>query len=162
VTIKGTYLKRGNESPRVRVSPMLVKPLPAALLLMTCAGLSASAAKRSVPWCHPADETSALTISSLQALATSSDPADGRLRDSLRINIRRASDVSLITTESTCQRGAAELDKLWQSGTTNRQVYMYKVGSDFGVEDPQAGSGHYRGVAFFSSKWVYKSLLLSP
>lgn len=141
---------------------MLVKATCVALISLACAGLSASTPGRSAPWCRPADNTSALTIGILQALATSTDPTDVRLRDSLKITIRRASDVSLIITESTCQRGAAELDKLWQSGTTSRQVYLYKVGSDFGVEDPQAGSGDYRGVAFYSSKWVYKSLLLSP
>jgi hypothetical protein len=97
----------------------------------------------------------------LQTLAASRTPDEMGLKDSLGIDIRRASDVSLISTEATCHQAAAELDKLWRSGTTNRQVYVYKLGSDFGVEDPEAGSGDYSGVAVFSSTWVYKSLLLT-
>jgi len=41
------------------------------------------------------------------------------------------------------------------------QVYVYEVGSDFGVEDSQAESGEYRGLAIFSSEWAYKSMLLT-
>lgn len=141
---------------------MRVKALVAALVVGAGAVVSATVLSQSAATCRLADDTSELTISTLQTLATSTLASDAQLRDSLRLNIRRASDVSLITTESTCQRAAAELDKLWQSGTTARRVYVYKVGSDFGVEDPEAGSGHYRGVAFFSSKWVYKSLFLAP
>ena len=129
-------------------------------LLMGCAA-SATDARRSAPWCRPADDISAGMIATLQTLATSRTPEEIGLKDSLNIDIRRASDVSLIGTESACQRAATEMDKLWQSGTTGRQVYVYKVGSDFGVEDPRAGSGDYSGVAIFSSKWVYKSLLLT-
>lgn len=141
---------------------MFIRLFGPTVFLIGCAAASAADARRSVPWCRPADNTSAATIGTLQTLATSSVVADTRLKDSLRISIRRASDVSLITTEATCQRAVTELNRLWQSGTPNRQVYVYKVGSDFGVEDPQAGSGDYRGVAFFSSKWVYKSLLVAP
>ena len=116
----------------------------------------------SVLRCRAVDTISATTISTLQSLATSTIPADVALKDALHLSIRRASDVSLVTTEATCLRAATEMDKLWQTGTTNRQVYVHKVGSDFGVEDPPAGSGNYRGVAFFTSKWVYKSLLVAP
>ncbi len=140
---------------------MSIRLLGAVVLLIGCSAASATSARRSAPWCRPADDTSAGTIGVLQALAPSRVPADVGLKDSLKINIRRASDVSLISTEATCQRAATEMDKLWQSGTTNRQVYVYKVGADFGVQDPQAGSGDYNGVAIFSSKWVYKSLLLT-
>ena len=129
-------------------------------LLIGCAA-SATDARRSAPWCRPADNVSAGMIATLQTLATSRTPEEIGLKDSLKIDIRRASDVSLIGTEATCQRAATELGQLWRSGTTNRQVYVYKVGSDFGVENPQAGSGDYSGVAIFSSEWVYKSLLLT-
>jgi hypothetical protein len=141
---------------------MKAKAMASAVMLFLCASLTAFSARGAVLKCHAADGRSAATISALQSLATSTVPADIALRDSLHLTIRRATDVSLITTETTCQRAATELDKLWQTGTTNRQVYVYKVGQDFGVEDPQAGSGDYRSVAFFTSKWVYKSLLVGP
>ena len=139
-----------------------MKAIVAGLGLATGAAISATALWHSAVACRPADSRSAATVSTLQSLASSSVPADVQLRDSLGISIRRASDVSLITKETTCQRGVTELNKLWQTPTAQRQVFVYKVGSDFGVEDPQAGSGDYRGVAFFSSKWVYKSLLVAP
>jgi hypothetical protein len=131
------------------------------LALVSAISLGAYSMNRSAVSCRPPDTRSAGTISELQALATSTAPADIALRDSLKLNIRRTSDVALISTEATCFRGATELDKLWKTGTTNRQVFVYKVGQDFGVEDPQS-AGDYRGVAFFTSKWVYKSLLVGP
>ncbi len=133
-----------------------------AVIFALCVGLTASSTGKSALRCRAADGTSAATISALQSLATSTVPADKALKDSLHLTIRRASDVSLVTKEATCLRAATEMDKLWKTGTTNRQVYVYKVGSDFGSEDPQAGSGDYRSVAFFTSKWVYKSLLVGP
>ncbi len=133
-----------------------------ASLLLMCASGSATSAHRSLAVCRPADATSATVISILQDLATSTKPADVALRDSLRLSIRRASDVGLVTDEQTCIRAASEMDKLWQTGATARQVYVFKVGSDFGVEDPDAGSGEHHGLAFFDRKWVYKSLMLAP
>jgi hypothetical protein len=133
-----------------------------ASLLVMCAGTSATSAHRSVAACRSADATSATVISILQTLATSTKPADVALKDSLHLSIRRASDVSLITDEQTCIRAAGEMDKLWQTGPTTRQVYVFKVGSDFGVEDPVAGSGEHQGLAFFDRKWAYKSLLVAP
>ena len=138
-----------------------MRRLGAVVLLIGCGIAGDASVRRSAPWCRPADDTSSGTIGVLQSLATSRNPGEMGLKDSLQINIREASDVALISTEATCQRAATELDKLWQSGTTNRQVYVYKLGADFGVQDPRAGSGDYAGVAIYSSKWVYKSLLLT-
>jgi hypothetical protein len=112
--------------------------------------------------CREADPAAAATMHTLQALATSTDSADVLLKESLRLSLLTPDDVSLVSSEATCRRAAAELDRVLPSRLSVRRVYVYRVGQDFAVEDPVAFSGEYRGVAFFTSDWTYKSTLLAP
>jgi hypothetical protein len=112
--------------------------------------------------CRAADPAAAATIHTLQALATSTDSADVLLKQSLRLSLLQPGEVSLVSSEATCRRAAAELDRLSPSRLSGRRVYVYRVGQDFAVEDPAAFPGEYRGVAFFTSDWTYKSTLLAP
>lgn len=108
--------------------------------------------------CRPADSTSARTTRDLKAYVTSSDSFTVRLRNSLGIAGTPANKISYATDSKTCNSAVTALNT--HSGTPgrSRQVYVWKVGSDFAVEDPSDNDpGSYRAVIFFTSKWVFKS-----
>jgi hypothetical protein len=84
------------------------------------------------------------------------------MRDSLRLSARRTSDVSLVTDEKTCAKAVTALNGVLGTASTPRQVYVYKFGTDYVVEDPTVGTdSEYRGLRIFDRTWVYKRTLLS-
>jgi hypothetical protein len=112
--------------------------------------------------CRPADAITSQTVSYLQSLVTSTKPLDKAQRDSLRITARKASDVSYTTDESVCAKALTALNSYLSTPSASRQLYVFKIGTDFAVEDPTIGQGgEYRGLRIFDRKWVYKSTYLA-
>jgi hypothetical protein len=120
------------------------------------------AAQGAAPICRPSDFLVTRTVAHLQQLVTSTDPTDKAVRDSLRITATRASDISYVTDERTCGKALPAYNTAMSTPSAVRQLYVYKIGRDFAVEDPTVGQdSHYRGLHIFDSKWLYKRTYLA-
>jgi hypothetical protein len=122
--------------------------------------------------CLPADTLTANRIIHLTRLMTVSDSLNGALRDSLRVSQISPSDIAVETRKQTCTRAVQALDA-WATSIgdplpSSRRLYVYKLGSFWGVEDistPQmiVNDGYSsRLLVFFSSGWTYLSWTLFP
>jgi hypothetical protein len=145
-------------SSRMRANLALLVMLAAA-----CGPAMASVSPAPAPLCRPSDELVTRTLANLRSLVTINDTLRRAMRDSLRLSATRTSDVSYVTDEKICVKAAAAMDALWNTGPTSRQVYVYKFGTDYIVEDPTIGQdSEYRGLQIFDRRWVYKRTYLSP
>ena len=131
--------------------------------MASCApAAAATRAPTTAPACRPADATANRTIDELKEDVVSTDPTTRGLLDSLKITATRASDVAYVTDEKTCAKAVTALRTLWAGRSTSDQVHVYKVGTDFLVEDPSLDQGaDFRGLQVFDRRWVYKSTFLT-
>jgi hypothetical protein len=107
------------------------------------------------------DDTANVTLAHLRTLVTSLVPSDVALRDSLRISAGRTSDVTYVIDDKTCAKARTALNAVLSTPSTSRQLYVYKIGTDYGVEDPTVGTNsEYRGLRIFDRSWVYKRTYL--
>jgi hypothetical protein len=147
----------------VRENFMRVTAGVSILVLAACATTSVSAnSVQPAVACRPVDSTVSRTLAELKEDVASTDPATRGLLDSLKITATRANDVSYVTDEKTCAKAVTALNTLWNNQLST-QVRVYKVGTDYLVEDPtrdQEG-GEFRGLQVFDRRWVYKSTFLT-
>lgn len=112
--------------------------------------------------CRPSDDVTARTVVDLQALWAPSDTLLRAMRDSLSLSATRESDISYVTDERTCTNAVKALNTYLGTPNASRQVYVFKFGTDFLVEDPSVGqTSEYRSLPIFDKKWVYKRTYLS-
>lgn len=110
--------------------------------------------------CRPADALTARTVTRLQTLVTSTDAIGKASRDSLRVASTTAANVKLIVDSRTCQKPLGAFNATQGTPTASRLVYVYQIGKVFGVEDPMLeGSGEYRALRMYDSKWTYLSTM---
>ena len=123
---------------------------------------TASAARSSPPVCRPSDVTTVRTVAHLQRLVTSSTSSDRALKDSLGITATKAGDVAYVTAERTCAKALTAFNTVMATPSQTRQLYVFKIGRDFAVEDPTMGqNAEYRGLRIFSRVWAYKRTYLT-
>jgi hypothetical protein len=94
--------------------------------------------------CRPADATSAALIQELGRYSSATFGGDKVMRDSLHLTATPASEVVLVTSESTCKKAnAAYQTAVTGSGGTGLtgRVYVAKVGQVYGVLDPSYNAG---------------------
>ncbi len=112
--------------------------------------------------CRPADALANRTVTDLKALATTTDTLRRAMLDSLKLSATRASDVSYVTDERTCSKALNALNTHMGTANQQRQLYVYKFGTDYLVEDPTIGAdSEYRGLRIFDRKWVFKRVYLA-
>ena len=111
--------------------------------------------------CLPSDAVASRHVAEFQALITSVKPKDVSYRQLLGLSATKASDVSYVTDERTCNKAVAALDALWGTPPSERQVYVYRIGTDFAVEDPQVRGGEYKQITIFDRRWSRKSNMLT-
>lgn len=137
-----------------------------ARLLVGCTFLLGCATATSHPLsgqgtqCLGPDAWTTINISVLDSLANGLGYRQ-ELRDSLGLPTPHSQvSTTLQQQASICAKAATALDSLTGSPPTNREVYVYKLGKIYAVEDPldRAGGGLHQ-IAFFTSKWVYLSSL---
>lgn len=114
--------------------------------------------------CRAADDSSAGMIQMVKNYALATDSVTKEGRDTLRIPaVIQATDVALITKETTCKSANTAYQKVATGARTtlSGRVYVVKVGTSYVVWDP--------GYAFdpnqptdiymvFDSRWVHKSI----
>ena len=134
------------------------------LALAACAatvGATSNESTGTAVACRPIDSTVTRTVAELKEDVTSTDPTTRGLLDSLRITATRANDVSYVTDEKICTKAVTALNTLWQKQTSG-QVHVYKVGTDYLVEDPTLDqNAEFRGLQVFDRRWAYKSTFLT-
>jgi hypothetical protein len=112
--------------------------------------------------CRPADATTARTVADIQTVVTSTDSTEMATRDSLRLTSTAASNVKLISTATTCQKGLDAFNATQQTPGRARLVYVYQIGKFYAVEDPLLeGKGESRAIRIYDSKWKYVSTMAS-
>jgi hypothetical protein len=94
-------------------------------------------------------------------MVSATDSIQRSYRDSVRIPQADPMSVRLVTQEQTCERAAKAYNALWATPEQPRQLYVYKVADRYLVEDPQQGSGEYRGLSVFDAQWNYLATMLT-
>jgi hypothetical protein len=94
--------------------------------------------------CRAADSTSAALILELGRYSSATSGDDKAMRDTLRLPLTSASDVVLVTKETTCQKAnTAYQTAVNGSGGTglSGRVYVVKVGNVYAALDPTYNAG---------------------
>jgi hypothetical protein len=149
----------------MRISNKSIPAIPLAIIVLAlsvqaCAPLMLSA--QSGSGCRAADTVKVPEhLTYFRDLLTTTDPARVAVRDSLGLSKTTTSKINLVTKASTCTSAVTALNT--QRGEPNiaRQVWVYTLGSDFGVEDPalSVAPGEYHPIYLFTSRFVYKRTL---
>ena len=131
-----------------------------AVMLGACAPLPANA--QSGSGCRAADTVVVPEhLTYFKDLLSTNDPARAAVRDSLGLAKTAVSKISLVTTTATCTSAVTALNTRRGEPNTVRQVWVYKLGNDFAVEDPAltVPASEYRPIYLFSGSFVYKRTL---
>ena len=103
--------------------------------------------------CRPADPTSARMAEELRRILSSTDSAEVELRRSARIIHQPTGTVEYVTDEPVCALAIRALNTRAKTPGRQRQVYVYNLGSQYAVEDPEVHASEYRMLRIFSLQW---------
>ena len=132
------------------------------LLMLTVASTISVYPANAQTVCRPSDPVTTRRIADLATTVSSTDSTEQAVRDSLRLAATSGSNVSLILDEKTCKQGRDALNAALLTAGAPRRVYVHKIGSFYGVEDPdQEGEGEYQAVLIFDRRWRYVSTLMA-
>ncbi|CAN5187032.1 hypothetical protein BH23GEM2_BH23GEM2_09550 [soil metagenome] len=125
-------------------------------VLFGCASLQAQPGQGA---CLPADDKAENLRLILVTIASSPDPEDRALRDSLRVPATTADSVVQILDEDTCPPIIAAADLgMGAEQPLRRSAYVFRVGNVFVVYDPITDSvGGY--VVFLDNSLVFLNVL---
>ena len=133
-------------------------------LIACSAGSSTPApAASATSGCRPADNFFVQArLDYFRALLTSTDSARAVLRDSLGLSAVSVNKVTFVTKQTTCVSAANALNTFLEEPGTNRLVWVYALGGDYAVIDPdmEVPSGEDMPIYIFSRQWNYKSTLM--
>ena len=112
--------------------------------------------------CLPNDSGATTLVQYVTRLITSPDSAVVALRGSLGLNNVNVSQVSVITTGTTCTQARRAIDSVANTPNSSRRLYVVKAGSKrFFVRDPNATAGEWTPAFVFDNKWLFIKSLLS-
>jgi hypothetical protein len=111
-------------------------------------------------YCAAADAHSAALIDFVKVMMTSPDEAANRT--ALRVALSTSGKVSLVTTNSTCQRGMIVLDSVFKMPATGLPVYMFKVDSFFAVAHKGTSTNTEVALMFLDSKYHFRGVMRAP
>jgi hypothetical protein len=105
------------------------------------------------PFCRPADATSARLVEELRRILSSSDSSELELRRRARIVYQPTGTVAYVSDEPVCGLAIQALNRRARTPERQRQVYVYSMGSQYAVEDPEQRASEYRMLRIFSLEW---------
>jgi hypothetical protein len=111
-------------------------------------------------YCAAADSHSAALMDFVKTMMTSPDEAANRT--ALRVALSTSGKVSLVTTNSTCQRGMVVLDSVFKMPATGLPVYMIKVDSFFAVAHKGTPTNTDVALMFLDSKYRFRGVMRAP
>lgn len=103
--------------------------------------------------CRAADPTSARMVEELRRILSSTDSAEVELRRSARIIYQPTATVEYVTDVPVCALAIQALNARAKTPGRQRQVYVYNLGSQYAVEDPEVHASEYRMLRIFSLQW---------
>ena len=103
--------------------------------------------------CRAADPTSTRMVEELRRILSSTDSAEVELRRSARIIYQPTATVEYVTDEPVCELAIRALNGRAKTPGRGRQVYVYNLGSQYAVEDPEQRASEYRMLRIFSLQW---------
>lgn len=103
----------------------------------------------------------------LQQVADTGGTEYTALRSKLHIPAAPASQVALVSDDSTCTRARQALDSLIHVTNPNaastlpqRALYVIRIGSVTAVNDPNGRAGEYSPIMFFNPQWSFLGNML--
>jgi hypothetical protein len=134
----------------------------AAIVASPLAAVAQAPGATPTPVCRPADELTTRTLNDLRTLVSSTDRTDAALRDSVGLGYQATPVVLLDTVSQHCEQALVNLNAQLQTPGQRRQIYLYRIGDQFGVEDPTHGAdSEYRGIRIFGPDWRPRRVLLT-
>lgn len=110
--------------------------------------------------CRPADALSAQTLGQLRQVLSGTDSANIDLRGDVGLTYQPSPQVELLADEALCELAVSALNSRTRTPGRRRQVYLFDLGSQFAVEDPEQMAGEYRMVRVFSREWRLRGDIL--
>jgi hypothetical protein len=138
---------------------MRLKTVRIAAIVLVSLGCASSQGSQRQRSCLPADDKAENLRLTLVAIASSPDPEDRAVRDSLRVPATSADSVVQILDEDTCPPVIAAADLgMGAAQPLGRPAYVFRVGIVFAVYDPISDSvGGY--VVFLDNSLVFLEVL---
>ncbi len=135
------------------------KPLLLLSLLALSSGLTSLGSAQALPPCNADSGGRAGMLYYLKALATATDSESVAMRTTLGIPAVAASQVTAVTTNSTCTSAGQAVSRVLAVTPPNgRSVAVIKVGSVYAVRDPTVLNGNWSVTFVFNSTFqVLKS-----
>lgn len=107
------------------------------------------------PWCLSVSDSEAIQFQQrLIRLGTSTDPAEGRVRTSLGVPPVAASNITLISDDSICQRISSVRDSIYASDSTvakGQSLYVARYDSYYAGYVPGDYAGEWRVIEFYDT-----------
>ena len=103
--------------------------------------------------CRAPDQVSSRTIEELRRLLSSADSAATEVRREARIIYQPTGTVTFVADEPVCELAIRALNRRARTPEKRRQVYIYHLGSQYAVEDPEQRASEYRMLRIFNLDW---------
>jgi hypothetical protein len=103
--------------------------------------------------CRPPDQTASRTVEELRRLLSSADSAATEVRRGAHVIYQPTGTVMLVADEPVCELAIRALNERARTPGQRRQVYIYHLGSQYAVEDPEQRASEYRMLRIFNLDW---------
>ena len=103
--------------------------------------------------CRAPDQTSSRMIEELRRLLSSADSAATAVRREAHIIYQPTGTVAFVADEPVCELAIRALNTRARTPGQRRQLYVYHLGSQYAVEDPEQRASEYRMLRIFNLDW---------
>jgi hypothetical protein len=124
------------------------------LLCLLTPGAARAQSRAVETLCHAPDQTSSRTIDDLRRLLSSADSEAVHTRREASVVYQPTGTVSQVTDEPVCDQAIRALNERAKTTEKRRQVYVYYLGSQYAVEDPEQRASEYRMIRIFDLEWM--------
>ena len=140
----------------------LVRRLAVVVLALPLAFRETAAQGTRASTCRASDDTAAVLGSYLATLVTTTDPVRVSLRASVGLPAIDSTRIAYVTHTHVCNKLVDAMNARYQTPGLARQLYVYKVGTVYAVQDPAHPTGEYVPTVVFDRRYQYKGSILAP
>lgn len=121
--------------------------------------VTALSVRQATPFCIGADTHAVLLRAYLSKLVMDTTEPGVTLRDSLRMPVIDTSQITLVSTDSLCQRASHQVDSIFELPLSDTPVYLFKLDTVYAVAQP--GVRLYQSVplTFWSNNFSFLGAL---